>query len=86
MPHAWSTTAHSPPVPFKTHACPLVPAAHSLTPRGLPALQLGPYRAACRVPSDSGSTGRPGPRQAGSARCWKSLMREKVLVRPPLQR
>lgn len=35
MPHSQSTTAHSPPVPFKTHACPLAPAAHSFTPRGL---------------------------------------------------
>ena len=51
MTHPRSTTAHSPPVPFKTHVCPLAPAAHSFTPSALPAPQLGPYRATCRVPS-----------------------------------
>lgn len=33
MPHSWSTTAHSPLGSSKTHACPLAPAAHLVTPR-----------------------------------------------------
>ena len=68
MPHSWSTTAHSPLVSLKTHACPLAPAAHLVTPRAPPAPKLGPYRATCHAPSNPSSKGRPGPCQVGSAR------------------
>lgn len=68
-PHSLCMTAHSPLISFKTHTCPQAPTARSSFTGAPPAPQPPAlHGAACRVPTDTGSKGSPGPRQAVSTR------------------